>query len=304
MKCTWWFALTFCGLAVANTSVNAAEKMVTMWSDDFIGPAGHKPYQNNWHYEIAMPDSENEIPGWDNNQLQCYSDSEENAAMDGSGNLVITALECSKMSSDPRCFNNGCNFTSARIVSSCTVKHGRVEVRMKIPSDQGLWSAIWMLGSDVESIGWPKCGSIGVALIKVNGSVAVVRSGLHGPRYANGIFNPEYTHSWDNVTYHVYAIDWDKDSITWSVDGAAYAKQNRADFPFRWVFESRFNVIVELAVSRDFADDSDDQTLLPKSLVIDYVRFQEVSGGNLAQLPLVIVGIICICVSTMAMKMF
>ena len=55
-----------------------------VWSDEFNGTAGTAPDTNNWNHEIGGP-------GWGNNEWEYYTTSTDNAAVDGTGNLVITA---------------------------------------------------------------------------------------------------------------------------------------------------------------------------------------------------------------------
>ena len=35
------------------------------------------------------------------------------------------------------------------------MKYGKVEIRAKIPSGGGTWPALWMLGDNIDSVGWP-----------------------------------------------------------------------------------------------------------------------------------------------------
>lgn len=51
-------------------------------------------------------------------------------------------------------------FTSARLntQSKFNFTYGRVDVRAKLPSKTGTWPAIWLLGANVNTVGWPQCG--------------------------------------------------------------------------------------------------------------------------------------------------
>lgn len=50
------------------------------------------------------------------------------------------------------------NYTSARIKTQGlkSFTYGKIEARVKVPSGQGLWPAFWMLGSNIDTVGWPK----------------------------------------------------------------------------------------------------------------------------------------------------
>ena len=75
--------------------------------------------------------------GWGNNELEYYTDRIENAALDGAGNLVITARE--EMLADSSCHYGQCLYTSARCITQDKVEftYGRVEARIDIPNGQG-----------------------------------------------------------------------------------------------------------------------------------------------------------------------
>jgi hypothetical protein len=55
-----------------------------VWADDFDGPAGSPPDPARWGHETGGS-------GFGNDELEYYTDSTSNAALDGNGDLVITA---------------------------------------------------------------------------------------------------------------------------------------------------------------------------------------------------------------------
>ena len=105
-----------------------------------------------------------------------------NAYLDGDGNLVIEARR------------HGGTWTSARLktMGLREFEYGRIEARMKLPVGAGLWPAFWLLGADIEKVGWPHSGSITVTenvpdRPDTNGlGPTAVRSTLHGPGYFGG----------------------------------------------------------------------------------------------------------------------
>src|SRR5207253_11510965 len=87
-----------------------------------------------------------------------YTNLTQNAQLKG-GNLVITAMHppayaCSDGTTR--------DYTSARLKTQglFSQAYGRFEARIKIPAGQGMWPAFWMLGNDIGTVGWPKCGDI------------------------------------------------------------------------------------------------------------------------------------------------
>ena len=114
-----------------------------VWEDDFNTDGA--PDATNWTYDLGDG-------GWGNGEVQTYTNSAENAkVLDGS--LIITAKA-----------DGSGGYTSARLKSQGLRKftYGRIEVRAKLPASAGTWPAIWMLGSNFTTVGWPTCGEIDI----------------------------------------------------------------------------------------------------------------------------------------------
>ena len=123
--------------------------------------------------------------GWGNNELETYTSRTANAELQD-GALVIRVLKEPLTGSD----NITRNYTSARLVTrnKFTQTYGRFEARLKVPYGQGIWPAFWMLGNDLDSAGWPKCGEIDI-MENIGREPATVHGTLHGLGYsgANGV---------------------------------------------------------------------------------------------------------------------
>lgn len=85
------------------------------------------------------------------------------ASLDGAGRLVITA-RAEPDDSPYNCWYGTCRYTSARLITKARFEptYGRIEARIRIPRGQGLWPAFWMLGANIDAVGWPRCGEIDV----------------------------------------------------------------------------------------------------------------------------------------------
>ncbi|MDP4332195.1 glycoside hydrolase family 16 protein [Curtobacterium sp. A7_M15] len=241
------------------TSASAATGAL-LAADEFDGPAGSAPNSAIWRYDLGAG-------GWGNGELQTYTDSRRNAALDGAGNLVITA----RREADG-------TYTSARLKTegTSTAQYGRVEARIRIPRGQGIWPAFWMLGADIGSVGWPACGEIDV-MENVGYEPTVVHGTVHGPGYsgAQGISaayrNPTGAAFADD--FHVFGVDWRPDAITWSVDGTAYRTVTRADVGTNpWVFDKPFFVVLNVAVGGSWPGPPDASTRFPQQMTVDWVR--------------------------------
>ena len=126
-------------------SGGSGDNDVLVWSDEFDGNGVINP--NIWTYELG-----NGSDGWGNQEVQNYTSSSSNIKKEG-GILKITAIKES----------NGA-YTSARIKTQdkFEFKYGLIEIRAKLPSAQGTWPALWMLGSNFSEVGWPQCGEIDI----------------------------------------------------------------------------------------------------------------------------------------------
>lgn len=152
-----------------STAVSSRWQLI--WHDEFDGPPGSKPDERKWTPEVGGG-------GWGNQELEYYTD--HNAYEDGKGHLVIEArLESPANSS---CWYGPCRYTSARLITkgNFALTYGRVEAGIKIPSGQGIWPAFWMLGQDIDLVGWPKCGEIDI-MENIGREPATIHGTIHGP---------------------------------------------------------------------------------------------------------------------------
>ncbi|MFF3832919.1 ricin-type beta-trefoil lectin domain protein [Streptomyces sp. NPDC002455] len=252
----------------------AAAAAAVTFSDDFDGPAGSAVNGSKWQIETG--DNVN------NHERQYYTAGNNNAALDGQGNLVITARKDNP--GNYQCWYGRCEYTSARLntAGKFTTTYGRVEARMKIPRGQGIWPAFWMLGNDIGQVGWPNSGEIDI-MENVGFEPGTVHGTLHGPGYSgSGGIGAGYSLPGGQAfadAFHTFAVDWSPNSITWTVDGNVYQRRTPADLGGRqWVFDKPFFVILNLAVGGYWPGDPDASTSFPQQLLVDYVRVSSDSG--------------------------
>jgi beta-glucanase (GH16 family) len=212
--------------------------------------------------------------GWGNNELETYTSRTANAELQD-GALVIRVLKEPLTGSD----NITRNYTSARLVTrnKFTQTYGRFEARLKVPYGQGIWPAFWMLGNDLESAGWPKCGEIDI-MENIGREPATVHGTLHGPGYsgANGV-TASYTLPLSRKfsdDYHIFAVEWEPNVIRFYVDKRLYKTQTPADLPpgKAWVFNHPFFLVLNVAVGGNFPGNPDGTTVFPQLMRVDYVR--------------------------------
>jgi len=230
-----------------------------VWSDEFDGAAGQLPDAAKWALDLGTGQN-----GWGNSELQSYTNDPENVSLDGTGNLVLTALR------------SGNSFTSARIKTQglFAQQYGRFEARLKTPYGPGLWPAFWMLGSNIETVSWPQCGEIDI--MELRGQQPHIMQGtLHGPGYSGG--NPitkgyALQNARFDTDFHRFAIEWDAAKIDFFVDDYLYQRIERGDVPGEWVYDQPFFMILNVAVGGNYVGFPTDQTPFPQKMIVDYVR--------------------------------
>ncbi|MBU5317754.1 family 16 glycosylhydrolase [Clostridium bornimense] len=225
-----------------------------VWSDEFNGDTLNK---DNWIYDIGGD-------GWGNNELQYYTDRNENVRVEN-GHLVIEAKKEEY---------GGMGYTSGRIKTKGLqeFKYGRIEAKMKMPKGQGLWPAFWMLGANMDSNIWPTCGEIDI-MEHVNNA-----ENIHGTIHWD--YNGYQTYTGrtksDIEEYHIYAIEWDDESIKWFVDDNKYLEANiKNNINGTDEFHKSFFILFNLAVGGNWPQSPNGNTKFPAKMMVDYVRVYE-----------------------------
>jgi beta-glucanase (GH16 family) len=244
-----------------------------MWSDEFDGPQGQPPSPRSWRHETGGG-------GWGDQQAQEYTDAVANAQLTGEGCLAITARS---EPVDPEAAAGQIRITSARLTTQGLVaaRFGRVAARIRVPLGTGLWPAFWMLGTDIDTAGWPGCGEIDV-VEHVGSEPTTVHGTVHGPGFAGVGHGLSRAHDTGVVLaedFHVFAVDWQPQQITWSVDETEYHRITPSDLPAsRWLFDHDFYVLVNLAVGggwpgNEICDPAAfAKAVLPATMLVDWVR--------------------------------
>jgi beta-glucanase (GH16 family) len=232
-----------------------------IWQDEFDGPVGQLPDTTRWRFDVGTD--------WGNAQLEVDTDRAENVSLDGAGNLAITARQEELA---------GRSYTSGRIKTQGRFERtfGRFEARIKLPVGQGIWPAFWMLGANIDQVGWPQCGEIDI--MEYRGQEPRVLHGtVHGPGYqGNAALGSQHVLAQGgfHLGFHVFAVEWSQDRITWEVDGHTYHTVTPADLPpgGRWVFDQPFFLLLNVAVGGRWVGAPDESTVFPQTMLVDWVR--------------------------------
>jgi beta-glucanase (GH16 family) len=240
---------------------------VLAWAEEFDGPAGAPPDPRTWWPEIGGH-------GWGNAELQYYTADPANAALDGAGHLAITVRPVGPELAAAR--YDGCRYTSARLVSKDlkSFRYGLIEASIKIPGGRGIWPACWLLGTDIDQVGWPGCGEIDI-MENFGINPAQVQGNVHGPGFsgADGISGALDAAASLADDFHVYAVRWEPARIRWYLDQTCYHTVTPADLRGRpWLFDHDFYLLLNVAVGGTASVPPDSSTTFPQTMLVDYIR--------------------------------
>lgn len=228
-----------------------------VWQDEFEGEILE---EKDWNYEIG-----NGASGWGNNELEYYTNSPKNVFL-SNGHLIIEARKESA---------GGFDYTSARITTQNKkqFQYGRVDIRAKLPLGQGIWPALWMLGSNISDIGWPGCGEIDI-LELLGHEPAKAHAALHYGSNSHGSKTDSYSlgNGSFNDAFHVFSLIWKEDFIEILVDDHVQLEINKSEIGEDYPFNAPFFLIMNVAVGGNWPGSPDATTPFPQRMIVDYVR--------------------------------
>lgn len=259
----------------ANVSINVKENTdlsydgyKLMWEDQFDADSLNR---GDWNVELHDP-------GWVNNELQAYVDSEENIYLKD-GNLVLKPVE--KKSED-----GSVSYTSGRVntQNKHDFKYGLFEARVKVPKGQGFLPAFWMMPTNENLYGqWPRCGEIDIMEVLGNKTDTSYGTIHYGNPHSESQGN--YTLDKDakdfSAEYHVFDVEWTPGKISWYVDGKLIhteddwysATEGQGEITYPAPFDQPFYIILNLAVGGNWPGNPDETTDIKNSaFYIDYVK--------------------------------
>lgn len=250
-------------VTITRDDPDYGSKLSLVWSDEFDGATVNP---DNWSFETGAS-------GWGNNELQNYTSSGNAELTDGK--LIITA----KKVNDNKEVGS---YTSARIKTESKIEfqYGRMEIRAKLPSGTGVWPAIWMLGSNFRTAGWPACGEMDI-MEYVGYLPNTVHSTVHTPSGfgANGNGSSKILETAEEE-FHIYGLLWTEKKLVFYTDTPenithTYAPSTKN--AENWPFDQPHFFLLNLAVGGSWGGAMGiDNTIFPQTMEIDYVRvYQE-----------------------------
>ena len=251
------------------------EGWALVWRDEFDGDS----------LDLTKWEREENNYGGGNFERQAYRADDKYSFVEG-GNLHVAVYRDAHTTPDGK----SQPYSSARLRTRgrADFRFGRFEVRAKMPAGQGIWPAVWLLPTDSPYGGWAAGGEID--LLESRGSAVEETTGaLHfgGGWPRNEFLAHAYRFPDENAAeaFHVYAIEWDAEAITWSVDGESVQTRMRDEWFTEAApgnpsapFDAAFHLIVNVAVDGRFFEHVDQRAdrlpaaAFPQTLLVDYVR--------------------------------
>lgn len=244
------------------TSPESYDGYTLVWRDEFDGD-GLNPA--NWTHELG--DGCPNLCGWGNNELQWY---QPDNTLFRDGYLIIQAREESVGDK---------SFTASRFITKDkqAFQYGRIDIRAALPEGKGLWPALWMLGANIDQVGWPACGEIDIMELTGERPNRVLGTAHFGASVAQHQFRTaaKFLPSGKKFSeeFHVFSIIWQEDRIEWYMDDELYhtfTPANTAGQPYP--FNQPFFFIFNVAVGGNLPGSPDANTRFPQNMIVDYVR--------------------------------
>ena len=249
------------GASVNATGRDFAAYDQLVWADEFDGTSLDA---TKWQYEVNDQ--------WFNNEQEATTNSRNNLFVQG-GFLNIVAQQESY---------HGKPYTSARINTKGKqdFNFGRVDVRAKLPSGQGLWPAIWMLGTNDSQVSWPACGEIDIMelrgripntfLTTMHYGATVAQHQQSGTQYSLTSDTPgDFTSD-----FHIFSVVRSQDKLEFYIDGKSYYSLTSGQVT-PYPFNNPFYAILNVAVGGDFDGGRlpDSSVTFPQTMQVDYVHY-------------------------------
>lgn len=229
-----------------------------VWSDEF--DVDGSPDDTKWGYNIGTGSN-----GWGNGESQYYTNRSDNVIVEG-GFLKIIAKKESYSGSD---------YTSARMLTQGKFEftYGRIDVRAKLPQGQGTWPAIWMLGANIDTVGWPACGEIDI-MEHWGHEPGIVSSATHTTACSGGCAGvrvgsttlPDYA-----TEFHIYSLEWNENELKFLIDGEfkyKYAPTSKTNDNYPYTADQF--IILNVAMGGSWFEI--DPNFTESTMEVDYVR--------------------------------
>lgn len=220
------------------------------WSDEFKEKG--MPNESYWKAEKRLNRPE----------LQEYVRKKKNSYCEKG----LLHIKCIKEKSE-----NNMECTSAKVSSKGkkSFLYGKFEVRAKAPVGKGIFPAIWMMPEDMTK----PYGEIDLMEYidcwkgkKIQTNVHVVYE------YGVKAYQHQKIYELDVNDWHIYTLEWTKESLTFLVDGEVVQQLHKSKLE-AWPFDRPYYIILNVAFGGWGGSCGVDYDILPKEMLVDYVRY-------------------------------
>ena len=193
----------------------------------------------------------------ENRELQLYSS--KNVTVSNSLLTITAKRETNLYNSITYSYTSGLIQTAGKF----SFTYGYVECRAKTTKGVGFWPTIWLLPVDGS---WPPELDL---LEQVGGVPDTNFMSVHwGSNNSNPYVQQTYQGPDFTADFHTYGMDWQKNYVTFYVDGVARAYYvNRYNVPNKPMY-----LIINLAIGGTATPPPNSSTTFPNTFQVDYVR--------------------------------
>ncbi len=220
---------------------------------------------SKWLFETVAPNN----GAWWNGEKQHYTDRIDNAYVSEGTLKIVAKKERYTFAGSTK------NYTSARLNSKFNFTYGRIDVKAKLPEGAGTWPAIWTLGTNLGTVGWPACGEIDI-MEHWGHEPTKVSSAIHTVA-CSGVNNCPDNKIGEKVisdyatAFHVYSAEWTSEAIKFYLDNQLlYTYSPETKTADNWPFTKDQFILLNVAMGADWFDIDPDFN--ESAMEIDYVR--------------------------------
>ncbi len=267
-----------------------------LWGDNFKGASGSVIDKKFWTARNChrTPESFGGGACFDSEAVY-YAPSavKLDGSVDGAAVISTTRITGALPSDAGKCLTSICAFISGRFDTHGKVsfQYGFIEARIKMPAGSGNHPAFWMLGDNINQVGWPTSGEMDITEIRGNDPFTTTSATHYSTSYlpntccSNHFYKVAGLGVGVDVSsgYHTYAVAWLPNSISYYVDGRLVSTTTPQNLGGYWSFNNKFFLILNNAVNSGFSGSW--ANLQSSTMTIDWVRSYQLNGLGQVFIP-------------------
>lgn len=260
-----------------------------LWSDDFKGSKDSSIDSKNWSARNCHR-TPSDLGGGAcfDSEVVYYAPSaiKLDGSQDGAAVITTSRITGALPSDAGKCLSSYCTFVSGRFDTHGKVafQYGFIEARIKMPAGSGNHPAFWMLGDNINQVGWPTSGEMDITEIRGNDPFTTTSATHSSTAFLPNTccFNHFYkTAALDvgadvSTGYHTYAVAWLPNSISYYVNNRLVSTTTPQTLGGHWGFNNKFFLILNNAVNAGFSGSW--ENLQSSTMTIDWVRSYQLNG--------------------------